>query len=113
MLSDEYIEIAGYTNRHGFEEWKDLLPEVAELEAEKKKLESNLGAFELRTIDLAQRVATKASQNAQLEAQVARLRSVEHLRPLMKAAANTDKCSGYGLDSSDFDWEYFQEALDA
>jgi hypothetical protein len=50
---------------------------------------------------------------AALEARNAELRSAEYLRPLMESAASTERCSGYGLDVSDFDWEYFQELLDA
>ena len=33
-LSETYTEIVGYRNDHGFDEWKDVLPEVAQLEAE-------------------------------------------------------------------------------
>ncbi len=38
--------------------------------------------------------------------------TIEYLRPIMQKAAKTKNCSGYGLDSSDFDWDYLAEEIE-
>ena len=40
-LSEIYTEIVGYRNDHGFDEWKDVLPEVTQLETENETLKAD------------------------------------------------------------------------
>ncbi len=70
------------------------------------------GAFYWRVSALCAAIEVKQSQEFHEYLNKPNKLTVEYLRPIMQKAAKTKNCSGYGLDSSDFDWDFFGEAIE-